>query len=52
MSEAAPDRRPAIRIHNFPRGARGLRVMWQCEEMGLPYRVEAVSFRRAPPTAC
>lgn len=33
-----------IRIHNFARGARGLRVMWQCEEMGLPYRLETVSF--------
>ncbi|KYF49045.1 glutathione S-transferase, partial [Sorangium cellulosum] len=33
-----------IKIHNFARGARGLRVMWQCEEMGLPYRVEVVSF--------
>lgn len=26
-----------IRITNFERGARGLRVMWLCEEMGLPY---------------
>lgn len=33
-----------IRIYNFARGARGLRVIWQCEEMGLPYRVEMVSF--------
>jgi glutathione S-transferase len=33
-----------IRIHNFPRGARGLRVMWLCEEMSLPYEVELVSF--------
>ena len=33
-----------IRIHNFPRGARGLRVVWQCEEMGLPYELAAVSF--------
>jgi glutathione S-transferase len=23
---------------------RGLRVAWQCEEMGLPYRIETVSF--------
>ena len=37
-----------IKIHNFARGARGLRVMWQCEEMGLPYQVEIVSF---PPSA-
>jgi glutathione S-transferase len=33
-----------IRIHNFARGGRGLRVIWQCEEMGLPYRLEIVSF--------
>jgi hypothetical protein len=33
-----------IRIQNFPRGARGLRVMWLCEEMSLPYEVELVSF--------
>ena len=26
-----------IKIHNFARGARGVRVFWQCEEMGLPY---------------
>ncbi len=33
-----------IKIYNFSRGARGLRVIWQCEEMGLPYQVETVSF--------
>jgi glutathione S-transferase len=33
-----------IRIYNFANGQRGLRVMWQCEEMGLPYEVETVSF--------
>jgi glutathione S-transferase len=33
-----------IRVYNFARGARGLRVMWQCEEMGLPYQVETVAF--------
>ncbi|WP_437661754.1 glutathione S-transferase family protein [Sorangium sp. So ce1182] len=33
-----------IKIYNFLRGARGLRAMWQCEEMGLPYEVEAVSY--------
>jgi glutathione S-transferase len=33
-----------IRIHNFARGVRGLRVVWQCEEMGLPYEVETVGF--------
>jgi glutathione S-transferase len=33
-----------IRIHNFARGARGQRLMWQCEEMGLPYAVENHAF--------
>ncbi|AUX46435.1 glutathione S-transferase [Sorangium cellulosum] len=33
-----------ITIYNFARGARGLRAMWQCEEMGLPYQVETVSY--------
>jgi glutathione S-transferase len=33
-----------IRIHNFPRGARGLRVAWQCEEMGLAYRMQPVAY--------
>ena len=33
-----------IRIYNFPRGARGIRATWLCEEMGLPYQVEPVSF--------
>ncbi len=37
-----------IRVHNFARGARGLRVFWLCEEMGLTYHVEMVSF---PPSA-
>ncbi len=37
-----------IRIHNFPRGARGIRVFWLCEEMGLAYTPVAVSF---PPSA-
>jgi glutathione S-transferase len=27
-------------IHNFAHGARGLRVMWLCEEMGLDYSVK------------
>jgi glutathione S-transferase len=31
-------------IHNFARGARGQRVMWLCEEMGLPYAVKNHSF--------
>jgi glutathione S-transferase len=33
-----------ITIHNFARGVRGLRVMWQCEEMGLPYQVRVESW--------
>lgn len=33
-----------IKIHNFPRGVRGLRVMWQCEEMGLEYQFVPVTF--------
>ena len=31
-----------ITIYNFWRGIRGVRVAWQCEEMGLVY--EAVGF--------
>ena len=31
-----------ITVHNFWRGIRGVRVAWQCEEMGLAY--EAVGF--------
>lgn len=37
-----------ITIHNFARGMRGVRLFWQCEEMGLPYRTEVVTF---PPSA-
>jgi glutathione S-transferase len=37
-----------LTIHNFARGVRGLRVMWLCEEMGLPYEVRFVTF---PPSA-
>src|SRR5262245_9462675 len=29
-----------LKIHNFARGARGLRVIWLCEEMGLSYSLE------------
>ena len=29
-----------LTIHNFAHGARGLRVMWLCEEMGLAYSVK------------
>jgi glutathione S-transferase len=36
-----------ITIHNFPRGARGIRVFWVCEEMGLAYNAVPVAF---PPT--
>jgi glutathione S-transferase len=36
-----------ITIYNFPGGVRGLRVAWQCEEMGLPYK--AVGFAYPPP---
>jgi len=38
----------ALIVHNFSRGLRGLRVMWMCEEMGLPYKVSFVSY---PPSA-
>jgi glutathione S-transferase len=37
-----------IRIHNFRRGARGVRAGWVCEEMGLPYEFVAVDY---PPSA-
>ena len=33
-----------IRIHNFARGARGLRVFWTCEEMGVPYEAVAIPY--------
>jgi len=32
-----------LKIYHVP-GARGLRVVWLCEEMGLPYAVERVAF--------
>ena len=38
-----------IRICNIPNGARGLRVIWQCEEMALPYEVESVSISPSQP---
>jgi glutathione S-transferase len=31
-----------IRVHHF-RHSRGLRVVWQCEEMGLPYQIVPAS---------
>jgi glutathione S-transferase len=36
-----------IRVYNFTSGVRGLRVVWQCEEMGLAY--EANGFAYPPP---
>ena len=34
-----------IRIYNFARGgARGMRVMWLCEEMDLPYQVVGLPY--------
>jgi glutathione S-transferase len=33
-----------ITIYNFARGGRGLRVAWQCEEMGLAYRCATVTY--------
>lgn len=33
-----------ITIHDFPHGARGLRVVWLCEEMALPHKFVPVSF--------
>jgi glutathione S-transferase len=32
-----------LKIYNFPRG-RGVRVIWLCEEMGISYQTERVSF--------
>jgi glutathione S-transferase len=31
-------------VHNFAHGARGLRVMWLCEEMGLDYSVKNYAY--------
>jgi len=33
-----------IVIHNFARGVRGLRIAWQCEEMGLAYEARTFEF--------
>ena len=33
-----------IKIYDFPHGARGLRVAWLCEEMGLAQTFVPVSF--------
>lgn len=37
-----------IRVYNFTSGVRGLRVVWQCEEMGLAYEAKGFAF---PPPA-
>ena len=33
-----------ITIWNFARGARGVRVAWLCEEMGLPYTMQLIGY--------
>lgn len=33
-----------LTIYNFPNAARGARVAWLCEEMGVPYRAEPVPY--------
>src|SRR6202012_3167107 len=33
-----------ITVHDFKHGARGLRVAWLCEEIGLPYAMTHVNF--------
>ncbi len=33
-----------IHIHDFAHGARGLRPVWVCEELGIPYTWKLVSF--------
>ena len=35
---------PVIKIYDFPHGARGLRVAWLCEEMGLAHTFVPVGF--------
>jgi glutathione S-transferase len=35
---------PVIKIYDFPHGARGLRVAWLCEEMGLAQTFVPLSF--------
>jgi glutathione S-transferase len=37
-----------IKIYNFAHGGRGLRIFWQCEEMGLDYEVVAIPFPYPP----
>ena len=33
-----------ITVYNFASGARGLRIAWQCEEMGLAYRSRVLTY--------
>lgn len=37
-----------ITIYNFERGIRGVRIAWQCEEMGLAWRAAAMDFPTPP----
>jgi glutathione S-transferase len=37
-----------LKVHNFAGGARGLRVMWLCEEMGLAYNVQLHEYPVSP----
>jgi len=37
-----------ITLYNFDRGMRGLRVAWQCEEMGLDWRAEVFGYPPPP----
>jgi len=37
-----------ITIHNFDSGVRGLRVAWQCEEMGLAWRPKVFAYPSPP----
>ena len=38
-----PHPHETLTIHHAP-GTRGLRAIWLCEELGVPYRVEPVDF--------
>lgn len=37
-----------ITIYNFAGGARGIRIAWQCEEMGLTYTPVALTYPTPP----
>ena len=37
-----------IKIYNFAGGVRGLRVAWQCEEMGLDWQAEVFAYPPPP----